>query len=63
MLIDEGMHAALTGALDSAEAGDGEVAEGEVGGGSPYRFRRLKRLSVKGYPRLRAWALRPRGTD
>lgn len=63
VLIDEGMYAALTG-RDLSGDDDPDHAEGPDDdehheGGAPYRFRRLRRLSVKGYPRLRAWSLRP----
>jgi adenylate cyclase len=52
VLIDRGMYAALTGSKDDADDHDHD--------GSPYRFRRLRRVSVKGYSRLHTWALQPR---
>ena len=54
VLIDRGMYAALTGSVD--EESDGSEAED----GSPYRFRRLRRVSVKGYSRLHTWVISPR---
>lgn len=62
VLVDEGVYGALTGRdlsgddeHDQADTHDHD----EQHEGTPYRFRRLRRLSVKGYPRLRAWSLRP----
>lgn len=46
VLVDRGAHDALSD-------DDGEEA--------PYALRRLRRVSVKGYARLAAWALRPSG--
>jgi adenylate cyclase len=59
VLVDEGMYAALTG-RDDAAASDAADHQHETDG-SPYDFRRLRRLSVKGYSRLRAWRLRATG--
>ena len=53
VLIDRGMYAALTGSED-------EDSEEHDHGDSPYRFRRLRRVSVKGYSRLHTWAISPR---
>ena len=58
MLIDRGAHEALGGLADDRE-GDREGDRDDAG--SPYVFRRVRRVSVKGYSRLAAWALRPRG--
>lgn len=53
VLIDEGTYTALTGhRLDGEDDADPPSYDG------PYRFRRIRRLSVKGYARLRAWTLR-----
>ncbi|MDZ5619577.1 adenylate/guanylate cyclase domain-containing protein [Nocardioides bizhenqiangii] len=58
VLIDKGMYAALTGAAgDDADTSDTEGPERDE---SPYRFRRVRRVSVKGYSRLHPWALQPR---
>jgi adenylate cyclase len=54
VLVDRGMHAALTGSDDEEDDQPGRHD-------SPYRFRRLRRVSVKGYSRLHAWALSPGG--
>ncbi len=54
VLVDRGMYAALTGSEDDGSA-DREPEHGD----SPYRLRRLRRVSVKGYSRLHAWALTP----
>lgn len=56
VLIDRGMYAALTGS-DSDDADD---ADREHTDGLPYRLRRVRRVSVKGYSRLHTWALQPR---
>jgi adenylate cyclase len=59
VLIDRGMYAALTGTSeddDEHEHDHQHEAERE----SPYRFRRLRRLAVKGYSRLHAWVLTAR---
>ncbi|KAA1421952.1 adenylate/guanylate cyclase domain-containing protein [Nocardioides humilatus] len=53
VLVDQGMYAALTGL-----SGDDEDSSPRSDD-SPYRFRRLRRVSVKGYSRLKAWALSP----
>ncbi|KAA1427893.1 adenylate/guanylate cyclase domain-containing protein [Nocardioides antri] len=55
VLIDSGMYAALTGADEDDD--DHEPSDTDE---SPYRFRRVRRISVKGYSRLKAWALQPR---
>ena len=51
VLVDEGAYRALWGAPDGEGADESSTAA--------YSFRRIRRLSVKGYSRLRAWALRP----
>lgn len=56
VLIDRGMYTALTG----SEGSDPDEPEPESGDGSPYRFRRLRRVSVKGYSRLHTWVLQAR---
>ncbi len=55
VLIDRGMYSALTGSSED-DAHDHGPERGE----SPYRFRRLRRVSVKGYSRLNPWALQAR---
>ena len=57
VVVDEGAYAALTG-----EDADGETGrEVDARGDHPtYDLRRLRRVSVKGYARLKAWAVRPR---
>jgi adenylate cyclase len=58
VLIDLGMYSALTGDGDDADSGDnGDREKREDLAGSPYRFRRLRRISVKGYSRLKTWVL------
>ncbi|WP_246142832.1 adenylate/guanylate cyclase domain-containing protein [Nocardioides rubriscoriae] len=49
VLVDRGAYEALTGTSE-----DDDVHHPD------FQFRRLKRLSVKGYSRLAAWAVRPR---
>ena len=68
VVLDHGAHAALTGAGadgEDADQEDGEEAEDagvEDAEGADYRFRRLRRVSVKGYTRLEAWRIkRPKG--
>lgn len=73
VVIDRGAHDELTGAsTDDTEAEepeepteDDEAADSTDDSDSPeldYRFRRLRRVSVKGYARLEAWRLqRPKG--
>jgi adenylate cyclase len=56
VLIDRGMYAALTGSEDE----ETDEAEHEGIEESAYRFRRLRRVSVKGYSRLHTWVLSPR---
>lgn len=51
VLVDLGAHDALTGTSGSEEHGH-EQHQG------PYELRRLRRTSVKGYSRLRSWAVR-----
>jgi adenylate cyclase len=51
LLVDEGAYRELSG-----ETHDEDVDESAS---ATYSFRRVRRLSVKGYARLRAWAVRP----
>lgn len=54
VLVDTGAHEALGAGEEDDDHGD------PAGGGEPraYRFRRLRRVSVKGYSHLQAYALR-----
>ena len=54
VVIDRGAYEALSGRTD-----DDEERRGERGDDSAYSFKRLRRVSVKGYSRLHAWAIRP----
>jgi adenylate cyclase len=58
VLVDLGTYEALSG---RTVAHDDESDHGEPGddvtSGSAYRFRRLRRISVKGYARLKVWVL------
>lgn len=56
VLIDEGAHRALAGEVEDQEADMDDADESVT---AAYTLRRVRRLSVKGYSRLRAWALRP----
>lgn len=58
VVLDRGAYAALSGvAEDAGESPDDADVDGE-----DYRFRRLRRVSVKGYARLEAWRIkRPKG--
>lgn len=51
VLIDKGAYEALSGARDD---------ESDTAASSAYRFRRVPRVSVKGYSRLNVWALQAR---
>ncbi|GAB3774682.1 adenylate cyclase [Nocardioides ginsengisegetis] len=55
VLVDKGAYAALTG-LEEDRADD--AATHADAGSSTYRFRRMRRTSVKGYSRLHSWVLR-----
>lgn len=55
VVIDRGAYEALSGRTDGDEA-DPPPHDGPD---AAYGFRRLRRVSVKGYSRLHAWALRP----
>ena len=57
VLVDEGAHAVL-GGDESASATDDQAGTPGAEGPS-YRFRRLRRVSVKGYSRLRVWVIHP----
>ncbi|VXC38546.1 adenylate/guanylate cyclase domain-containing protein [Nocardioides sp. AX2bis] len=50
VLVDAGTHDALAPAEQPAGADDAP----------PYRFKRVRRISVKGFTRLAAWTVRPR---
>jgi adenylate cyclase len=54
VVVDLGAYEALSGRAE----GDDEAAETRTAD-SAYSLRRLRRVSVKGYSRLHAWALRP----
>lgn len=54
VLIDRGMYAALTGIEDD------DTDEPQDAEETPYRFRRLRRVAVKGYSRLQVWVLSAR---
>ena len=55
VVIDRGAYEALSGRTDDDDEHDAPAA----GDDSAYSFRRLRRVSVKGYSRLHAWAIRP----
>lgn len=58
VLVDAGAYEALSGHSGSEDRdGDRETPESDPGG-SAYRFRRMRRTSVKGYSRLQCWVLR-----
>lgn len=66
VVVDHDTHAALSGDVagepgESADDRAGEAAADEAdpaGEPAPYRFKRLRRVSVKGYSRLEAWSVR-----
>jgi len=51
VLVDEGAHRVLAGEAHDEDADETSSAA--------YSFRRIRRLSVKGYSRLRAWVVKP----
>lgn len=55
VVVDRGAYEALTGRTHDEADDEPDSADDRA----PYRLRRMRRLSVKGYPRLHAWALRP----
>jgi len=55
LLVDEGAYRALAGVTETGDEDDGE----DESSTTTYTFRRVRRLSVKGYTRLPAWVLRP----
>jgi adenylate cyclase len=61
VLVDEGCFEALSGrsgeAQDAQDTQDAAPA-GETDPDAPYAFRRMRRVSVKGYSRLQPWVLR-----
>lgn len=58
VVVDRGAYEALTGRIHD-ELDDSPTSDSGPESGAPYSFRRMRRVSVKGYPRLQAWALRP----
>ena len=62
VLVDGGAYRALAGLPENGtgDLADEPAVEGPDGdpGSSTYRFRRMRRVSVKGYPRLQCWVLR-----
>jgi adenylate cyclase len=58
VLVDAGAYEALSGRSRSEDAeGERDQPDSDPGGSS-YRFRRMRRTSVKGYSRLQSWVLR-----
>ncbi|WP_309647073.1 adenylate/guanylate cyclase domain-containing protein [Nocardioides sp.] len=60
VVVDQGAYERLSGRVHDAE-GDRDATDRETesdSGAAPYAFRRMRRVSVKGYSRLQAWALR-----
>lgn len=58
VLVDKGVYEALSGS--SSDDDHSDAPEQAPATASTYRFRRLRRVSVKGYSRLHVWALQPR---
>ncbi|MFA6297934.1 MAG: adenylate/guanylate cyclase domain-containing protein [Nocardioides sp.] len=58
VVVDRGAYEALTGRTHD-ENDDSPANDASPDSGAPYSFRRMRRMSVKGYPRLQAWALKP----
>jgi len=60
VLVDRHAYEVLSGRVGSDEDDDttGPQQHVDDDDGTPYRFRRMRRSSVKGYSRLQSWALR-----
>jgi adenylate cyclase len=58
VLVDEGMYEVLSGRAHSEDHEDESADDGDSE--ASYRLRRVRRISVKGYSRLHAWAVQPR---
>lgn len=59
VLVDTGVYEALTGRSVSSDESDESDDGDHDADASAYRFRRLRRISVKGYSRLKVWVLQP----
>ena len=60
VLVDQGAYERLSGRLHDDADEPEPMGPGDPGGeASAYDFRRVRRLSVKGYARLRAWVVKP----
>lgn len=59
VLVDEGAYEALSGRTSDDDHDDPAATHHPATDASSYRFRRLRRVSVKGYSRLHVWALQP----
>jgi adenylate cyclase len=53
VLVDQGAYETLSGLVHD------EADDPDESASAAYRFRRIRRLSVKGYSRLRAWVVQP----
>jgi len=61
VLVDRGCFEQLTGRTEDAEeggSGEGEAGDESDGPASAYSLRRVRRVTVKDYPRLQPWVLR-----
>jgi adenylate cyclase len=58
VLVDRQAYEVLSGRVGADEDDDPAGAEPPPDDGTPYRFRRMRRSSVKGYARLQSWVLR-----
>ena len=63
VLVDRQAYEVLSGRVGSEEDDEPTGAAApppdvDDGDGAPYRFRRMRRSSVKGYARLQSWVLR-----
>ena len=65
VLVDRGAYEVLSGiAFDASDPHDPTINPESDPGTSGYRFRRMRRTSVKGYSRLQSWVLRrPKRAD
>ena len=58
VVVDQGAYAALSGLADTGGDTGDDAAEDDDGASAAYRFKRLRRASVKGYSRLQPWRVR-----
>ena len=58
VVVDQGAYAALSGLAGEADHPDADGPDADDSESAAYRFKRLRRASVKGYSRLQPWRVR-----